>query len=122
MPHHTLHDHFDAYLEELAPKLGHSDYVSSFKNYCYGLMLSLPRKSIAPSTTSVALAHVLARHQAPHHLVAKSPWSDHALLTEVAQWVLPHLLTERGSSNDQQSSKDPGASGRRNQSVRAPAA
>lgn len=46
MPHHTLRDHFEAYLEELAPTLGHADRVSNSKDYCYDLMLSLPRKSI----------------------------------------------------------------------------
>lgn len=42
MLHHTLRDHFEAYLKELAPQLGHADRVSSFKDYCYGLMLPLP--------------------------------------------------------------------------------
>lgn len=92
MPHHPLHDRFDAYLDELTPKLGHADRVPSFKAYCYGLMLPLPRKSIEPIAASVDPEHVQARHQALHHLVAKAPWSDRALLTGVAQWVLPHLL------------------------------
>ena len=82
MLHHTLRDHFEAYLKELAPQLGHADRVASFKDYCYGLMLSLPRKSIEPIAATVDPAHVQARHQAFHHLVAKSPWSDHALLME----------------------------------------
>lgn len=45
MPHHTLYDHFETYLKELVPKVGHADRVSSCKDYYYGLMLSLPRKS-----------------------------------------------------------------------------
>ncbi|CAM4106967.1 Transposase IS701-like DDE domain-containing protein [Vreelandella rituensis] len=94
MPHHTLHERFESYLEELAPLLGHADRVSSFKDYCYGLMMSLPRKSIEPMAASVDPAHVQARHQALHHLVAKSSWSDQALLTGVAQRVLPYMQTD----------------------------
>lgn len=33
MSHHLLHDRFDAYLDELAPKLGHADRVPIFKAY-----------------------------------------------------------------------------------------
>lgn len=57
-------------------------------------MLPLERKSIEPIAASVDPEHVQAqaRHQALHHLVAKAPWSDRALLPGVAQWVLPHLL------------------------------
>lgn len=88
-----LRDRFDAYLDELAFKLGHADRVHHFKAYCYGLMLPLPRKSIEPIAASVDPENVPARHQALHHLVAKAPWSDRALLTGVAQWVLPHLLS-----------------------------
>lgn len=87
-----LRDRFEVYLEELAPKLGHADRVPSFKDYCYGLMLPLTRKSIEPIAASVDPENVRARHQALHHLVAKAPWSDRALLMGVAQWVLPHLL------------------------------
>lgn len=94
MLHLTIRDHFEAYLKELAPTLGHADRVSNYKGYCYGLMLSLPRKSIEPIATIVDPAHVQARHQALHHPIAKSPWSDHALLTGVAQWVLLHLQTD----------------------------
>ncbi|MBB3233155.1 IS701 family transposase [Halomonas stenophila] len=92
MSRSTLHDGFDAYLDGLAPQLGHADRVRSFKDYCYGLMLSLPRKSIEPIAASLDPENVQARHQALHHLVAKAPWSDRALLMGVAQWVLPHFL------------------------------
>ena len=92
MPRPSIQDSFDAYLDELAPKLGHADRVPSFKDYCYGLMLPLSRKSIEPLAASVDPENVQARHQALHHLVAKAAWSDRALLTGVAQWVLPHLL------------------------------
>lgn len=57
MPHHTLHERFESYLEGLA-----ADRVPSFKDYCYGLMMSLPRKSIEPIAASVDPAHVQARH------------------------------------------------------------
>ena len=64
MPHHTLHEHFEAYLEELAPKLGHADRVASFKDYGYGLMLSLPRKALSlspPASTSLMFRHATKR-------------------------------------------------------------
>lgn len=92
MAYRTLHDAFEAYLDELASTLGHADRVPSFKAYCRGLMLPLARKSVEPIAASVDPENVQARHQALHHLVAKAPWSDRALLKGVAQWVLPHLL------------------------------
>lgn len=89
-----LHERFESYLDTLATQLGHADRVAGFKGYCYGLMMSLPRKSVEPMAASVDPAHVRARHQALHHLVAKSPWSDQALLREVAHHVLPYFPTE----------------------------
>lgn len=88
----TLRDRFDTYLEALAPQLGHADRLSGFKDYCYGLMLSLTRKSIESIAESVDPQHVQARHQALHHLVGKAPWSDRAADGRGAM-VLPHLLS-----------------------------
>jgi len=35
--------------------------------------------------------HASAKHQALHHFVAKSEWSDEQMLRRVAQWVVPHM-------------------------------
>ncbi len=65
MAHHTLPEAFDVYLDELAPKLEHADRVSGFKDYCYGLMLFLPRKSIDPIAASVNPAPALPERYLP---------------------------------------------------------
>ncbi len=94
MPRPMIHDSFDAYLEELAPKLGHADLVPSFKDYCSGMMLPLPRKSIEPLAASVDPENVTCRHATRCSTIRwrACTWSDRALLTGVAQWVLPLLL------------------------------
>lgn len=83
---------FDTWLEALAPRLGHADRVRSFRGYCRGLMLPLERKSIEPIAAAIDPYQVQARHQALHHFVAKGGWSDQALLSGVAEQVLPEML------------------------------
>ncbi|MGP9645327.1 MULTISPECIES: transposase, partial [unclassified Halomonas] len=53
MVNDALHDRFETYLDELAPRLGHADRVKGFQNYCRGLMLPLERKSVEPIAASV---------------------------------------------------------------------
>lgn len=93
MVNDALHDRFETYLDELAPRLGHADRVKGFQNYCRGLMLPLERKSIEPIAASVDPGNVQACHQSLHHLVARSGWSDRGMLNGVAQQVLPYLLS-----------------------------
>ncbi|MGP9417171.1 transposase, partial [Halomonas sp. AOP7-E1-9] len=92
MVNDALHDRFETYLDELAPRLGHADRVQGFQDYCRGLMLPLKRKSIEPIAASVDPYNVQACHQSLHHLVARSGWSDRGMLNGVAQQVLPYLL------------------------------
>ncbi len=40
--------------------------------------------------------HASARHQALHHFVAKSDWSNAELLRRVAQWVVPKMDLSQG--------------------------
>ncbi|NHZ84226.1 IS701 family transposase, partial [Massilia sp. CCM 8695] len=40
--------------------------------------------------------HVRAKHQSLHHFVAKSTWSDSALLESVRKWVQPALVAQTG--------------------------
>jgi SRSO17 transposase len=80
---------FAAYLEALSGALGHADRVTPLKAYCTGLLLPGARKSIEPIAARIAPARVQATHQALHHFVAKSEWSDTALLARVRAEVLP---------------------------------
>jgi len=79
----------EAYLEHLCEALGHNDRESGLKGYCEGLMLPIRRKSVEPLAAHLEPEHVSARHQSLHHFVAKSEWSDTALLAQVRRWVLP---------------------------------
>ena len=81
----------EAYLEHLCEALGHNDRESGLKGYCQGLMLPIRRKSVEPLAAHLEPEHVSARHQSLHHFVAKSEWSDTALLAQVRRWVLPHM-------------------------------
>jgi SRSO17 transposase len=86
----------DCYLERLADVLGHADRRSGLKDYCRGLMLPIKRKSVEPLAAHVDPLHVQAKHQSLHHFVAKSAWSDTAVLREVRAVVEPVLGLEQG--------------------------
>lgn len=83
---------FDAYLEHLCAALGHADRHEGLRGYCQGLMLPLARKSVEPLAASIDPYAVRARHQSLHHFVAKSDWSDSAVLERVGAWILPEML------------------------------
>ncbi len=59
-------------------------------------MLPLSRKSVEPIAARVDPLHVSARHQALHHFVAKSDWSDTTVMARVLQWVVPSLGLDSG--------------------------
>jgi SRSO17 transposase len=61
------------------------------KDYCKGLLLPGERKSIEPMAARLNSHNVQATRQSLHHLVAKAPWSDQALLDEVRRQVLPAM-------------------------------
>ncbi|PPU69645.1 IS701 family transposase, partial [Xanthomonas cucurbitae] len=54
-------------------------------------MLPLERKSVEPLAAHVDPLRTRARHQALHHFVAKSDWSDAAVLERVRQYVSSHM-------------------------------
>src|SRR4029079_9645964 len=81
----------DAYLDELATALGHADREDPFRSYCTGLLLPGERKSIEPMAARLDPAHVQAKHQSLHHVVAQAEWDDAALLAAVRAEVLPAL-------------------------------
>lgn len=87
---------FERFIAHLSEGLGHADRHAGLKDYCTGLMLPLARKSVEPMAASLEPQHVSARHQALHHFVAKSEWSDTAVLAGVRDWVTPALGLEHG--------------------------
>ena len=84
-----------AYVEVITSALGHADRVVPFQSYCAGLLLPGDRKSVEPMAARVQPARVQAAHQSMHHFVAKSDWSNDAVLAAVRARVLP-IITQRG--------------------------
>jgi SRSO17 transposase len=72
----------------LAAAAGHEDRQEPLKSYCKGLLLSGERKSIEPMAARLDPENVQAMRQSLHHLVAKAPWSDEALLEQVRTYAL----------------------------------
>jgi SRSO17 transposase len=87
----TTSKRFDAYTERLATALGHTDRETPFRQYTMGLLLPIERKSIEPIAARVDPAQVGARHQSLHHFVAKSDWSDRALLAAIQRQLVPAI-------------------------------
>lgn len=87
----------DQYLDRLADVLGHADRRAGLRDYCRALMLPIQRKSIEPLAAHIEPHRVRAKHQALHHFVAKSAWSDAAVLRQVRAVVQPVLALEQGN-------------------------
>jgi len=87
---------FEHYLEHLCEVLGRVDRSIGLKDYCGGLMLPISRKSVEPLAACVDPVHVAAKHQSLHHFVAKSVWSDAAVMGRVRDWVMPTLGLDSG--------------------------
>ncbi len=86
---------FIAYVEAITAVLGHADRASPFRSYCAGLLLPGDRKSVEPMAARMQPARVQAAHQSLHHFVAKSEWSDDAVLAAVRAHLLP-IIERRG--------------------------
>jgi len=91
-----IEDELERYLDRLAGVLGHADRRVGLMDYCRGLMLPIKRKSVEPLAAHVDPLHVQAKHQSLHHFVAKSAWSDEAVLREVRAVVEPVLNFDHG--------------------------
>lgn len=78
-------------MDSLAIAAGHEDRQEPLKSYCKGLLLPGERKSIEPLAARLDPENVQAMRQRLHHLVAKAPWSDEALLEQVRSHVLPAM-------------------------------
>ena len=87
---------FNRYIAHLSEGLGHADRHAGLRGYCTGLMLPLSRKSVEPMAARVDPLHASARHQALHHFVAKSEWSDSCVMARVRDWVMPWLGLDSG--------------------------
>jgi len=87
---------FNRYVAHLSEGLGHADRHAGLSGYCTGLMLPLSRKSVEPMAARVDPLHASARHQALHHFVAKSEWSDATVMARVRDWVMPSLGLDGG--------------------------
>ena len=70
----------EAYLDAIVGGLGHASRAASARAYCTGLLLPGERKSIEPMAARLDPAHVQAKHQSLHHVVAQAEWDDAALL------------------------------------------
>ena len=80
-----------AYLDAIAGVLGHAGRAASAQAYCTGLLLPGERKSIEPMAARLDPAHVQAKHQSLHHVVAQADWDDAAVLAAVRAQVLPAI-------------------------------
>jgi SRSO17 transposase len=80
-----------AYLDAVVGGLGHARRAASARAYCTGVLLPGERKSIEPMAARLEPAHVQARHQSLHHVVAQADWDDGAVLAAVRAQVLPAI-------------------------------
>ena len=92
-----LESRFERYAEVMVEALGHADRGTPARWYLRGLMLPGERKSVEPMAARVHPQDVRSAHQAMHHLVADSEWSDTALLAAVAREVVP-VLSQAGQA------------------------
>jgi len=79
----------EAYLDAIVGGLGHVRRAAAARAYCTGLLLPGARKSIEPMAARLDPAHVQAKHQSLHHVVAE--WDDAAVLAAVRAQVLPAI-------------------------------
>jgi len=86
---------FATYVQAVTSALGHADRAAPFQSYCAGLLLPGGRKSVEPMAARLQPGRVQAAHQSLHHFVAKSDWSDDAVLAAVRGRVLP-VIERRG--------------------------
>jgi SRSO17 transposase len=83
-------------MEYVCEALGHADRHAGFADYGRALMLPIERKSVEPLAAHMDPWNTRAKHQSLHHMVAKSEWSDEAVLARVRQWVMPELKVAQG--------------------------
>src|ERR1700760_922040 len=80
-----------AYLDAIVGGRGHVRRAASARAYRTGLLLPGEHRSIEPMAARLEPAHVQAKHQSLHHVVAQAEWDDAALLAAVRAQVLPAI-------------------------------
>lgn len=88
----SLDARFEKYCDTIVGTLKHADREQPARWYIQGLVLPGERKSVEPMAARVQPDNVRSAHQSMHHLVADAPWSDEAMLSAVAELVLPKLM------------------------------
>jgi SRSO17 transposase len=83
-------------IEYVCEALGHADRHAGFADYMRALMLPIERKSVEPLAARADPWNTAAKYQSLHHVVAKSEWSDEAVLSRVREWVTPALKLAQG--------------------------
>ena len=86
----------EKYMEYVCEALGHADRHAGFADYGRALMLPIERKSVEPLAAHMDPWNTPAKHQSLHHVVAKSEWSDEAVLGRVREWVTAGLKLAQG--------------------------
>lgn len=84
-------ERFEEYLGRLGEAIGHADRHEPLRAYVTGLLLGGERKSVEPMAARVEPRRVSARHQSMHHLVAKAPWDDQAVLEVARDYALEQM-------------------------------
>ncbi|MGZ3603218.1 MAG: IS701 family transposase [Ktedonobacterales bacterium] len=82
---------FEVYLDAITGTLGDARRVEPARDYCTGLLLPGERKSVEPMAARLEPGQVCAKHQSLHHVVAKAPWDDAAMLAAVRGEVIPAI-------------------------------
>jgi SRSO17 transposase len=90
----SLETRFERYCDRIVDTLRHADREVPARWYIKGLMLPGERKSVEPMAARVQPDNVRSAHQSMHHLVAEAAWSDAAMLSAVAEAVLPKLVCD----------------------------
>jgi len=93
----SLEQRFEHYCDGVVSTLLHADREQPARWYIKGLMLPGERKSVEPMAARVQPQQVRSAHQSMHHLVADAPWSDAAMLSAVAERVVPKLIEPNGT-------------------------
>ena len=83
----------EEYLGQITAVSGHADRARPMQQYCRGLMLDLPRKSVEPMAAELAesAAQVQRLHQSLHHVVSMAEWSDREVLCQVREYALGRM-------------------------------
>lgn len=84
-------ERFSSYIKGLVGVIGHADRAKPLRDYCIGLMMPCPRKSVEPLAALTAPERTAAQHQSLLHFVGEGGWSDEKVLAQVRRMALPQI-------------------------------